>query len=203
MFSRRIVFSVLHEREQRPVELPLLRLVLLRVEVLLAPLAHRHVLEVLVAGVDPVGRRQRRREHEPRLERRPAAALEVLVEDVRRVDEEVRPVVLRPSPMRQLRHVLDQLAARVLPGEVRVRLAEPGLRERGHHRRPRERLREEDDARVDRAHLARSATPRTAAASCAGCRRGRPRTPCETQWRTTSRSASHSPRQSSQSKLTL
>ena len=55
-----------HERQQRPVERPLLHLVLLRVEVLLAPLRDRDVLEVLVARVDPVRGRERRREHEPR-----------------------------------------------------------------------------------------------------------------------------------------
>ena len=60
-------------------------------------LAQRHVLAVLVPGVDPVARRERAGEHEPRLERRPAALLQVAVEDVRRVDEEVRPVVRRPT----------------------------------------------------------------------------------------------------------
>jgi len=47
-------------------------------------------------------------------------------------------------------HELEELPLRVLPGEVGVALREPGLRERRHHRRPRERLREED-------HLGRAA----------------------------------------------
>ena len=49
------------EREQRPVERALLRLVLLGVEVLLRALAQRDVLDVLVAGVEAVARRERRR----------------------------------------------------------------------------------------------------------------------------------------------
>jgi hypothetical protein len=69
----------LHQREERPVQRSLLRLVFLGIEVLLRALAHRHVLEALEPGVDAVRRRQRRREHEPSLERRPSAALEVLV----------------------------------------------------------------------------------------------------------------------------
>ena len=64
-----------NERQQWPVERSLLRFVLLRVDVLLRPLAHRHVLEILEAGVDPVRGRQRRGEHEPRLECRTPAPL--------------------------------------------------------------------------------------------------------------------------------
>ena len=94
-FSRRIAFSFPTSGRSGPSSVRLLHLVLLRVEVLLAARPHRDVLEVLVAGVHPVARRQRRGEHEPRLERRPPAALEVLVEDVGRVREEVRPEELR------------------------------------------------------------------------------------------------------------
>ena len=147
----------LHERQQRPVELALLDLVLLRVEVLLAPRRHRHVLEVLVAGVDPVRGRERRGQHEPRLERRRATLLEVLVEDVRRVDEEVRPVERRP-PEQHLQE-LRELRLRVLPREVGVRLAEADLRERRHHRRPREGLGEEDRVGKLVAHLADQPLP--------------------------------------------
>ena len=120
-------------------------------EVLLAPLTDRYVLQCLVAGVDPVARRQRRRQHEPRLEGRAAALLQVLVQDVRRVRPHVRPVVRRPRP--HLLDELDQLRLRVLPREVRIGLREADLRERRHRRRARERLGEEDRLRVPAAHL--------------------------------------------------
>ena len=158
------------QRQQRPVERPLLHLVLLRVEVLLAPGAHRNVLAGLVARVDPVARRQRRGEHEPGLERGTAAFLEVRVEDVGRVRPHVRPVERRPRA--RLLDELDELGLRVLPGEVGVGLAEADLRERRHRRRPGERLGEEDRRRDTRRAPPRSATPRTAPASCAGCRPG-------------------------------
>ena len=95
--ARRISFSLPYERQQRAVEPSLLDLVLLRVEVFLAAVCDGDVLEVLVAGVDPVRGRERRREHEPQLEGGPAALLQVLVEDVRRVREEVRAVVRPPT----------------------------------------------------------------------------------------------------------
>ena len=80
-----------------------------------------------------------------------AAYLQVLVQDVRRVHEEVRPVELCPAE--QLAEELRKLRLRVLPREVGVRLAEAGLRQHRHHRRPRERLREEDRLGVIRPHL--------------------------------------------------
>ena len=94
------------------------------------------------------------------------------MEDVRRVRPEVRPEERRPRA--QLLDELDELGLRVLPGEVRVRLREAGLREQRHHRRARERLGEEDGLRDGACAPRRSATPRTGRASCAGCRRGTP-----------------------------
>ena len=61
------------------------------------------------------------------------------------------PEVRRPGA--QLLDELHQLGLRVLPGEVRVRLREAGLREQGHHRGPRERLGEEDRLGVAAPHL--------------------------------------------------
>ena len=139
------------ERKQRPIQRALLDLVLLRVEVFLRALAYRDVLELLEAGVDPIGRREGSREHEARFERGRAAPHEVLVQDVRRVDEAVRPVVV--PPVEQLPHELEQFPARVLPREVRVALREADLAECLHHRRPRECLREEDHLRMLAAHL--------------------------------------------------
>ena len=65
------------------------------------------------------------------------------MEDVGRVGEEVRPEVLRQLRAREVRHVRGQLGLRVAPREVRVGLAEAGLREQRHHRRARERLGQE------------------------------------------------------------
>ncbi len=159
------------QRQQRPLQAsPLLELVLLRVEVLLAARPHRHVLARLVARVDPVARRQRGGEHEPRLEGRPASFLEVRVEDVGRVRPHVGPVERRPRA--RLLDELDELGLRVLPGEVGVGLAEAELGERRHRRRPGERLGQEDRLRMERLAPRRSATPRTAPASCADCRPG-------------------------------
>ena len=140
-------------RQQRAVERALLGLVLLGVEVLLGALAHRHVLEPLVARVDPVGRAERAREHEPRGERRRPAVLQVGVEDVGRVDEEVGAEVLALGAVGELVDVLGQLPAGVLPGEVRVGLGEADLRQVAHDRAAGEGLGEEDDRAVDRVDL--------------------------------------------------
>ena len=79
------------------------------------------------------------------------------MEDVLRVDEGVRPVELVPGD--HLAHVLGELRLRVLPGEVRVALREAELGERRHHRRARERLRQEQHLRVLAAHLADQPLP--------------------------------------------
>ena len=110
------------------------------------PGAHRHVLERLEAGVDAVARRERRGQHEPRLERGRPAELQVLVQDVGRVHERVRPIELGQASSSRMNSC--ELRLRVLPREVRVALREAELRERRHHRRPRERLREEDHLRM-------------------------------------------------------
>src|SRR5207244_3158213 len=70
------------------------KLVLLRIHVLLAAWLDRNVLDELEAGVDPVQRRQRRGEHQPNPERGPTALDEVLVENIRRIREEVLAIVL-------------------------------------------------------------------------------------------------------------
>ena len=152
-FSRRMRFrraiSAVHVAGRVPVADA--DLVLLRVQVLLAARLDRHVLAELEAAVDAVERRQRRGEHEPHAERGPAARLQVLVQDVRRVREEVRPEVLRHLGLRELGQVLAAAPPRVPPGEVRVGLREAELRERLHPLRPRERLGEEDRRRDARA----------------------------------------------------
>ena len=173
-FSRRMWLSCAIIGSSGPSSERALDLVLLGVQVLLRALADGDVLEVLEARVDPVARAERRGQHEPRLERRPAAVLEVGVQDVGRVGEEVRAEVLLLAGVGELRDVLGQLLARVLPGEVGVGLAEADLAEVAHHRALGERLGEEHDVAVAGVDLARSATPRTRTAWCAGCRRGTP-----------------------------
>ena len=188
-FARRISFSRCDERQQRPVERALLQP---RTSPSRgtprcprAPARSRSAR----SRVDAVRRRERRGEHEPGLERGRAAALQVLVQDVRRVREEVRPVERAPSR----RSMLDELdaarALRVLPGEVRVRLAEADLGERLHHRRPRERLGEEDHVRDRRPRTSAISHSQNGTGFVCGLSTRKTRTPRRHQSRTTSRSA--------------
>ena len=146
-FERRISLRRPISGSSGPFELARAPRELLRVEVLLAAGVERRRFATFVAGVDAVARRERRGEHEPRLERGLAAYLQVGAEDVRGVDEEVRPRVLRHRSA-ELLQVLGQLEAAVLPGEVGVGLVEADLRERAHLRRGGERLGEKDHLRV-------------------------------------------------------
>ena len=133
-------------------------LVLLRVEVLLAARPHRDVLVELVAGVHAPARRAGGREHRADLERGRPAVLQVGVEDVGGVDEEVRPhqvVGLR----RHLAEVLLDLPLGGAPGEVGVALLEADRAEGLHHRRPRERLGQEDHVGVGTADLPQQPLP--------------------------------------------
>ena len=131
---------------------------LLGVEVLLAARPHGDVLVQLEAGVDAPGRRQGRRQRGPDPERRRAAVLQVRVQDVGGVDEEVGPQEVR-GLLRQLGEVLLELPLLVAPGEVRVALVEADPGQRLHHRRPGERLGEEQHVRVGLAHLGQQPLP--------------------------------------------
>ena len=129
------------------VEVPVAQLVLLGVQVLLAALAHRGVLDQLERrAVDaPVGG-QRGRQHRPADEHRAAAVLELLGEDVGRVGPGVGPEEVDGAGA-QLGEVLLQLPLALAPGEVRVALAEPDLGQLLHDPRPGERLGQEDASR--------------------------------------------------------
>ena len=95
---------------QRRLEIARTQLVLLGVQVLLAAFAHRPVLEQLVAGVHAPGRAHRGRQHRADREHARAAVLQALVQDVGRVDEQIRPGVVG---------VLGDLLAEL--GELRLR----------------------------------------------------------------------------------
>ena len=133
-------------------------LVLLGVEVLLAPRPDRDVLEQLVAGVDAPARRAGRRQRRADLERRRAAVLEELVEDVGGVDEEVRPHQV-VGAVGELAQVVLDLPLGGAPGEVRVGLVEPDRAERAHHRRTGERLGQEQHVRIGPPDLAQQPLP--------------------------------------------
>jgi len=116
------------------------QLVLLRIQVLLAAGLGVQVLEQLEAGVHAVGRRERCREHRADRERARATVHEVLVEDVRRIGEEVRAKIFLHLALRQFGEILGQLLFRIPPGEIGVRLREPCLGQCPHHFGPRERF---------------------------------------------------------------
>ena len=132
----------------RPIPVPLLVLVLLGIEIFLAAARHRPVLAQLEAAVNAIGRAQRRRQHQPDLEGRPAPTLQILGQDVRRIDEEIGAQVLAHVGLRELGEILGDLRLGVPPGEVRIRLREPDLRQMAHHLRAGERLGQEDDVRM-------------------------------------------------------
>ena len=135
-----------------PVPVARLHLVLLGVQVLLVELGCRRVLEQLVAAVDPVGRHQRGREHQTQLERGTRAEPEGSAEDVGRARPEVGPHVVGLRPVAELLEVRDELVLERAPCEVRVALAEADLGQLGHHRRPGERLGQEDHVGVVALH---------------------------------------------------
>ena len=97
------------------------------------------------------------------------------------------------SVVRQLGQIVGELLLGVAPGEVGVGLREADLGQPVHHLRPREGLGQEDHVGMARRGRRRSSIPRTAAAWCADCRRGRSCTPSPTQNSTMSRSATHRP----------
>src|SRR5829696_1312060 len=132
------------------VPVPDLVLVYLRVLVVHggAGLSPRDVLTQLEAAVDTVGARQRGGEHEPHLERGPAAELEDVRQDVVGVGEEVGAHVLPGPVLRQFRQVLDELLLVVAPGEVGVALGETELGQSFHHLRAGEGFGEEDHVRA-------------------------------------------------------
>src|SRR5918996_6521950 len=122
--------------------------VLLRVKVLFATLVRGDVLEQLEARVNPIARRQHRREDESDLERGRTSRLQKLVQDVGRVSEEIRTEVVGHLGRRELGEVFGELPLRVAPREVRVGLCKSDLRQVLHDLGTREGLGQEDEVRM-------------------------------------------------------
>ncbi len=120
---------------------------------------NRLVLEQFEAVVDAVVARQRRGEREARLEHPRLAALQVPGKDIRRADEEIRPVVVALGIAGQFVQVRFDLPLLGSPGEVGVRLREAELRQALHQLRPREGFGEEDHAGIARLHLVNQPLP--------------------------------------------
>ena len=152
----RMALSLVRYRDQalarlRPARLvvlpvPVLVLVLLVVDLLLRT-RPRDVLHQLVARVDAPGRHQGGGQDGAHRPGGRPAVLHVRREDVVRRRPERRTHVGGRLPG-QLGEVLLELRRDVAPGEVGVRLVEPDLGQRVHHRRLRERLGQEDDLGV-------------------------------------------------------
>ena len=136
------------EQTVRSSEIPDLDLVFLGVEVLLTAWPHGDVLGELEPAVDAVARPERGGEDESRDEGRPPAVLQVLVQDIRRIGEEIRTKVLADVCQGELGGIFSELLRRVPPREVCVRLGEACFGEVAHHLGTRERFRQEDRLRV-------------------------------------------------------
>ena len=132
--------------------LPGAALVLLRIEILFLA-GQRGRLAQLEAGVHAEQPRQRRRQHRADAEARSAGCLQEDRVDVGRVHEEVRAIELARRHGRQLDDIVDQLGLAVAPGEIGVALRETDLCEPVHHRRPGERLGQEDHLGMAGAHV--------------------------------------------------
>src|SRR5712692_3122635 len=96
-----------------------LQLVFLGAEILL-PAGNRLVLEQLEPIVDAVVPRKRRGQRDPRLEDPWLAGLQVDRQNVRRVDEEIRPEVFALGVARDLGQIGLQFVLCGAPGEIRV-----------------------------------------------------------------------------------
>src|SRR5215472_6317248 len=121
----------------RPLQVPVPDLILLRVQVLLAPGGQRrHLRQFEGRPIDAVARAQRRGEHEAQRARSATTGLQRVRQYVLGIRPEVRPEVLADRGLCQLSEVLAEFPALVAPGEVRVRLVEAELFQPVHDLRP-------------------------------------------------------------------
>src|SRR5687768_739511 len=136
-------------------KIPLLDLIFFRMQILLASHFPGHALSQFKCGtVDAVARTERRRQDEARHECGPAAVLELLSQNIRRIGPEVRAKVFANVRLRQLSEVLRELRLRGAPGKIIVGLRKAKLREPQHHFWPRERFSEKDHIGIDLLRLA-------------------------------------------------
>ena len=127
----------------RSVHVPDADLILLGIEIFLLSGNGRRLAD-LEAVVDAIVAGERRRQHEAGSETRPAAMLEEVRIDVRRVGEEVWPHHVGAVALRQLHEVFFKFHLEVAPGEIGIGLGEADLREPLHHLRPCEGLGQEN-----------------------------------------------------------
>ena len=129
---------------------------------------NRLVLQQFEAVVDAVGARQRGGQRRARLEHPGLAALQMIGQDIGRIDEEIRAIVIALRIAGQFVQILLQLPLLGSPGEVGVGLGEAELGEALHQLRPRKGFGEEDHVGMRAAGPRGSAIPRTGTAWCAG-----------------------------------
>ena len=139
-----------------PVALP--DLVLLGIQIFLVA-GDGFVLEQLEPAIDAVIARQRCRQRDARLEHPGFAALEMIGQQIGRVDEQVRPIEVPLGITRQLAEILLQLPLRRAPGEIAEGLREAELGEALHQLRSRERLGEQDHLGMPAADVADQPLP--------------------------------------------
>ena len=169
-----------------------------RVEIFFASrLARRRPTVLERRTVDAVVTRQRGRQHEPCHERRPAADLQRLGQNIGRIRPEIGSEEFAHRAAVQLREVLCQLLLRIPPCKVRVRLREAKLRQPVHHFWPRERFRQEKSHRDVRDCTSPITHSQNANGFVCGLSTRKIRTPCSIQNKKTLFSSSHSDCQSS------
>jgi len=168
-----------------PAEVPVLDLVLLRVQILLVPIGRGLVFVQLVAAVDTVGRAHGGGQHQAQGEGRGRPVTKWARKGCRAVfGQEVGPHVIGGGTVGELLEVGPQPLLSVLlgpPREVGVALAEAGLGQACHHFGPGERLRQEQRLRDRPLALGAMTHSRKGSAWCADCPRGKIRTPREIQ----------------------
>ena len=156
----------------RLVPVPHLDLVLFRIEIFFAP-RNRFVFQELEAVVDAVAARQRRGQRDAGFEHPGLAALQVIGQDVGRIDEEIRPIEIAFRIGRQLAQILLQLRLLGPPGEAGGGLREAELGEALHQFRPRQRSGEEDRVGMAKLNVVDQPFPESEAVWCGGCRPGK------------------------------
>src|SRR5215207_5624657 len=85
------------------------------------------------SAVDSIHRRKRGRENRSDEERRPAALLEKIRQDIRGIREKVCPEKILHFRLREVGQIRLELPLSISPTKVGVALGKPGLGKHGHH----------------------------------------------------------------------